>query len=185
MTSRIVVAISGQVAAGKTTAGRFLERQGFGYTRISWAVKEQMILAGVPLLDGDDPSRRQFQDEGWRLHQERGQTWLCRKALDFLPRYAWNFAVDGLRWHDDVQFFRHRYGSGFIHFHVEAPLEERRQRFMRRDKDVSFEKTDSDPVEQEVPLLGLVADAVLVNDGSEEVFCARVRATLEDQLHAR
>lgn len=185
MTERIVVAISGQVSAGKTTAGYFLQKLGFGYTRISWAIKDHLAATDVVLNDGDEPSRSQYQNEGIGLHNELGQQWLCRKALGFLQPFAFHFVADGLRWKDDVEFFRRRYGPRLVHFHIEAPLEERGRRFELRDKDVSFEETDSHDVEREAPLLGPLADRIIVNDGSLDEFYNRIRTALEDELYAR
>jgi len=64
VTARIVVALSGQVSAGKTTAGYFLRDQGLGYTRISWAIKEHLASLARPMNAGDEPSRRQYQNDG-------------------------------------------------------------------------------------------------------------------------
>lgn len=185
MTNRIVVAISGQVSAGKTTAGYFLREQGFGYTRISWAIKDQLASDNVPFVGPDEPSRRQYQNEGMGLHNEFGQAWLCSKALQLLPPYAFHFVADGLRWRDDVEFFRRRYGPQLIHFHVVAALDERRRRFHERDKDVSFEEADSHEVEREVPLLGPMADQTIVNDASLDSFYDRIKTALEQELYAR
>jgi len=185
VTARIVVAISGQVAAGKTTAGYYLRDQGFGYTRISWAIKQHLASVEASLKEGREPSRRQYQNEGIDLHKNVGQAWLCAQALALLPQYVFHFVADGLRWIDDVEFFRRRYGPQLLHFHIEAPLEERRRRFEARDKDVSFKEADSHEVEREAPLLAPVADRVIPNDGSIEDFYLKIRSTLEEQLNAR
>jgi dephospho-CoA kinase len=185
VTARIVVALSGQVSAGKTTAGYFLRDQGLGYTRISWAIKEHLASLARPMNAGDEPSRRQYQNDGIDLHNELGQAWLCRQALRLLPPYVFHFVVDGLRWVDDVEFFRRRYGPQLVHFHIEAPQALRRKRFELRDKDVSFAEADNHEVEREAPLLGPLADRIIVNDSSLDDFYASVSALLEEELYAR
>jgi dephospho-CoA kinase len=179
MTDRIVVAISGEVSAGKTTAGEYLETLGFGYTRISWAIRDELIAAGE-----GEPTRRRFQEKGMEMHRQ-SQRDLCKRAVRLLPPYVSHFTVDGLRWREDVAFFRERYGRGLVHFHVAAPLELRQQRYEERDKDVPFHEADSHEVEREVSLIGAIADSVIANEADKQTFFERVRRALELELHAR
>jgi len=179
MTKRIVVAISGEVSAGKTTAGEFLTTLGFGYTRISWAIRDELLSAGE-----GEPTRRRFQEKGMEMHRQ-SQRNLCKRAVHLLPPYAFHFSVDGLRWREDVEFFRERYGSNLVHFHIAAPLDLRRQRYETRDKDVAFEEADAHEVEREVPLVGAMADAVIANEADMDAFRERLREALELELHAR
>src|SRR4051812_4307477 len=68
MSAPIVVVISGQVSAGKTTAGKMLNRRGFQYARISQAIKTRW--------DGPNdqkPPRSWYQEMGMHLHRTIGQ----------------------------------------------------------------------------------------------------------------
>jgi dephospho-CoA kinase len=178
MTKRIVVAISGEVSAGKTTAGKYLKRLGFGYTRISWAIRKDLLKSGE-----SEPTRRRYQERGMELHR-LSQPELCEQAVRLLPPYSFHFVVDGLRWKEDVDFFRNRY-RGLIHLHIVAPLELRKCRFEARDKDVPFEEANFHEVEREVPLIGAMADATIPNEKGKRAFFARVRRVLELELDAR
>lgn len=177
MTKRIVVAISGEVSAGKTTAGEYLESLGFGYTRISWAIRDVLVAAGE-----GEPTRRRFQEKGMQMHRQ-SQRDLCERALVLLKPYSFHFVADGLRWREDVGFFRERFGDGLIHFHIVAPLDMRRERYVARDKDVPFDEANDHEVEQEVPLIGSMADATIYNESGLDAFYQRVREALES--HAR
>ena len=185
MNRRIVVAISGEVSAGKSTAGRILQDSGFGYTRISWAIREKLREDGVMFEGGDEPSRRQYQEEGMRLHREKGQAWLCRKAIGIIPKFSYNFVADGLRWKDDVTYFRRRYDRDVIHLHIAAPANMRELWYTSRSKDLPFGEANSHEVEQEVGELAAMADDIITNDSTKDEFRRRVLASVELELHAR
>jgi dephospho-CoA kinase len=179
MTTRIVVAISGEVSAGKTTAGYYLKKLGFGYTRISWAIRKDLRGHGEP-----EPTRRRYQERGMELHRQNQRN-LCKRAVIMLPPYCFHFVVDGLRWKEDVDFFRERYGAGLVHLHVLASEELRRTRFESRDKDVPFDEANCHEVEQEVPLIGSLADATITNEGGRKAFYKMIREAVELERYAR
>lgn len=174
-----MAAISGEVSAGKTTAGELLATLGFSYTRISWAIRQELLDAGE-----GEPTRRRFQDKGMEMHRQ-SQRELCKRAVRLLPPYSYHFVVDGLRWREDVAFFRERYRLGLVHLHVTAPLQLRRERYERRDKNVLFDEANSHEVEQEVPIVGAMADATIINDLDKPTFHKRIREALELELYAR
>jgi dephospho-CoA kinase len=60
MTHEPVVVISGQVAAGKTTAAKMLEKRGFQYARIAKAIKKLRWPSGRE----DKPPRSWYQQMG-------------------------------------------------------------------------------------------------------------------------
>lgn len=180
MSDRIVVAISGQVSAGKTTAGDHLAKLGFGYTRISWAIRHKLLEGG-----SGEPTRKTYQDEGLSLHQIAGQRWLCKRAVGLLPPFAFHFVVDGLRWNEDVCYFRERYGRSLIHLHVVADEGLRRLRYESRDKDIPFDDVEGHAVEQEVSRLAPIADAIIENNSDMASYLASVQRALELELYAR
>ena len=164
----IVVGISGAIAAGKTTAARHLEGLGFGYTRISMVIDEELAKAGLP------PSRANHQGFGWRLHVEKGQEWLCRHALELLPEGTLDIVIDGLRWVEDVRYLRERFGGRFLHLHVDAPEELRRRRYDRDRRSTPFDQIVAHPVEQGIVATARLADAKVMNDGELAPFEARI-----------
>src|SRR5574337_925690 len=70
-----VVGISGPICAGKTTASRFLERDGFAYTRFSLIVDDEIRKLGLT------PDRQMRQRIGLQVNRTKGQRWLCEQAL--------------------------------------------------------------------------------------------------------
>ena len=153
-----MIVISGEVAAGKTTAAKLLRSQGFQYARISQAIRTRWHDSS-----GEKPPRSWYQDMGMRLHRDIGQWALCQETLDLIPNPTGNFVIDGARWHEDISFFRTRFGSDLLHIHLTASADVRKTRFEAREKDVSFEEADGDEVELEVKELTRDADIVFDN----------------------
>lgn len=176
MSSRIAVGISGEVAAGKTTAAFQLKQLGFGYTRVS------MVIDKVLLERGAQPSRERHQEVGWELHEGRGQAWLCEQAIELLPSDTPRLVLDGMRWADDVKYMRDRFGEKFIHVHVSAPIGLRKARFEHDDPTISFEEVITHPVEQGAAELAAMADIWLVNDGDKGTFQKRVEELILERL---
>ena len=154
-----MIVISGQVAAGKTTAGKMLGKRGFQYARISQAIRTRWDQTR-----GEKPPRSWYQEMGMKLHHDIGQWALCNETMSLIENRTSSFVIDGARWHDDVSFFRKNFGSRLIHIHLVAPDKVRKKRFAAREKDVSFEEADADEVEREVTTLSECADAVFNND---------------------
>jgi dephospho-CoA kinase len=153
-----VIVISGEVAAGKTTAAKLLRSHGFQYARISQAIRTRWDGPS-----GRKPPRSWYQGMGMQLHREIGQWALCQETIDLIPDPTSNFVIDGARWHEDISFFRTRFGSELVHIHLTASTDVRKTRFQAREKDVSFEEADADEVELEVKELARDADIIFDN----------------------
>lgn len=170
------VGISGEMLAGKTTAARFLERQGFAYTRISEVIDDVLCERGEPI------TRENQQRVGLELHRDKGQAWLCAQAIDRLSGFPSRVVIDGLRWPDDAAYFRDRFGDRFRHLDIYAPDEVRRERAVRSGRQSDFDRADRHPVESGVEAVGKLADAVIVNDSDIATLEQRVYAALEGEM---
>jgi dephospho-CoA kinase len=177
--SCIAVGISGEVAAGKTTAGKALRDVGFGYTRISKVIDAVLAERGLP------PTRKNHQNVGLELHNDKGQAWLCEQAINLVEANTRALVLDGLRWPEDVAYMRERYGKTFLHIHVSAREAERERRFERMSKGIAYQDVTSHPVEQHVAALAQRADRVLTNNGRTNEFLVDVLGSvLERVVHA-
>lgn len=172
----IAVGISGEVAAGKSTAADELGARGFGYTRISKVIDLILDERGL------ERSRENHQTVGWELHNEKGQAWLCEQAIGLLGNTSKPLVLDGVRWRDDAAYMKKRYGSAFLHIHILAPEHERKRRFESEKKGISYEEVIAHPVEQQVAGLGLIADQVLINDESKHAFLVDVLGCVLERL---
>jgi uncharacterized protein YprB with RNaseH-like and TPR domain/predicted nuclease with RNAse H fold/dephospho-CoA kinase len=166
---RRVVGISGPIAAGKTTAATTLRERGFAYARYSEVLADMLREQARP---GD---RCALQELGEKIHRDPGQRWLSAQVLARVPADAKLVVVDGLRFPEDHAFFAERFGPNFLHLHIEAPREIRKQRYLAVGlTEAEFERVTSHPVEDGVPLMANLAHMRLENSASLESFKARV-----------
>jgi dephospho-CoA kinase len=180
MSEPLVIVISGQVSAGKTTAAKMLrDNCGYQYARISQAIRTRWDPT-----QGEKPPRSWYQKMGMELHRTIGQRALCRETMAFIPTPLESFVIDGARWKEDTAYFSENFGARSVHLHLTASSEVRKKRFEDREKDVSFEDADRHEVEHEVSSLAAEADAVFDNSADD---LSRLEAFLNQVLesHAR
>jgi uncharacterized protein YprB with RNaseH-like and TPR domain/predicted nuclease with RNAse H fold/dephospho-CoA kinase len=159
-TGPLVIGISGRIYAGKTTAARLLESIGFAYTRFSLIIDDEIEARG------ELPSRRTRQKVGLEINRTKGQRWLCERVLARV-RDQTLIVVDGLRFRQDHAFLTERYGSRFLHLHIVAGTDLRRERYDRESMGYgSFDQSDGDPVEREVDDLARLAGATIDNSST-------------------
>jgi uncharacterized protein YprB with RNaseH-like and TPR domain/predicted nuclease with RNAse H fold len=157
--NRLVVGISGPIAAGKTTGARALEGCGFTYGRYSQVLEKMLQESGIM------PNRETLQELGERVHREQGQRWLSRRLVLDLPTDQ-DLTIDGLRFPEDHTFMVESFGPAFLHVHANAATELREQRyFYDGGKAEGFRRAIQHPVEAGIPRLGPLAHVVLTNEG--------------------
>ena len=166
--------------AGKTTAARFLEGHGYAYTRISEVIDD--VLHGR----GEEITRENQQRIGLELHREKGQRWLCARAVERLRNEPAKLVIDGLRWVEDVAYFKERYGGRFRHVHLDAPLNIRRDRAERVGRLAEFEEAKDHAVESGLVELASIAQDQIVNDQDVESLRAALakRVLFESEADA-
>ena len=153
-----VIGISGRICSGKTTAARMLEKAGFSYTRFSLVIDDEIKAVGGSL---DRATRQRVGEE---IHCKMGQRWLCERVLERVGVER-TIVIDGLRFPEDRAFFVERFGSRFIHLHILASDETRRNRY-NEDAGVQFAAADAQPVEAGIGPLSELAPVTLENEGS-------------------
>lgn len=164
-----VVGISGEMFAGKTTAARILESEGFAYTRISLVIEDVLRERGLEV------NRENLQDVGLELHQTQGQRWLCRRAIERISSPQNNIVVDGLRWSDDVNYLAERFGGRFQHVYISAPVHLRETRARALGRIAEFRPAASHAVESGVTGLKPLASITIMNDRGLQTFERAVR----------
>ena len=171
----MVIGLSGRIAAGKTTAARWIEADGFAYTRFSLVIDDEIRRRGLNL---DRPTR---QSIGMEIHKERGQAWLCEQALARVGD-ADRIVVDGLRWPEDRAFFVERFGHRFVQLHVTASAEVRMHRSIESgamQTNADFERADAQPVESMIDTLGRFTASTIANKATLEQFRHEVSRVVE------
>lgn len=158
----IVVALSGAISSGKTTAARMLEQRGFRYARFSMVLDDELRARGII------PDRTSRQAIGMEIHETKGQQWLCHRVVERIAG-ADAAVIDGLRWPEDRSFLIERFGSRLIHVHLEASAEIRARRYVAEcGQGRSFAEAEAQPVEAAVSDLGRRTSIVLSNESSLE-----------------
>lgn len=174
--SRIVIGLSGPLAAGKTTAARALERMGLHYTRYSMVVEDSVRRLGK------EASRKALQEEGLRLHKRKGQRWLGAQLLKKLPSDG-RYVIDGLRFPEDHAFLSETFGPAFVHIHISAPFAQRKRRYVERGgTEVEFDEAETHDVESHVGKVERLAAFALSNDGTIDDFVSSIPALVNSSL---
>jgi len=169
---RVVIGLSGALAAGKTTAARALESMGLHYARYSMVVEDSLHRAGR------EPTREAMQEEGQRLHVTKGQRWLGAELLKRLPASG-NYVIDGLRFPEDHAYLAEMFGPAFVHVHIAAPASARQKRYAERGASrAEFQRAAQHEVEAEVSKLEQLAHLVVRNEGSTEELLESIQSAL-------
>lgn len=121
---RLVIGVSGPIAAGKTSVCRYLEQKGFSYARFSAVIDEMLSQAGLPI---DRPHQ---QAMGEKVNRSPGQRWLCQELMKRIPEDADEVVIDGLRFPEDHSFLIELFGIRFLHLHISAPRDTRETRYI-------------------------------------------------------
>jgi dephospho-CoA kinase len=169
-----VIGISGPIAAGKTTAARYLEPLGYRYGRYS------EVLARILCERGLEVNRENLQDIGREINEAPGQEWLNRQLMKHIGKSE-RMVIDGLRFPEDYAFWVESFGPRFVHVYIDAPEDVRLQRYLTiGHSQERFLLAKSHSVEQKVLELAGLAHIILLNTESKEVFFSKLKEIVLD-----
>lgn len=180
MTQRIVVAVSGPVAAGKSDLARALAER-FNGIRLS---TRQILMRR---LRADEPvTRGKLQRIGAALDQQTGGRWvadgLCSRIYAASERLI---IIDSIRIPGQIEGLRQVFGREVRHVHVTASRNTCAARYERRRSRAELQEADSyddvsaDPTEARVGELEPMADIVVDTErNSTNDVVVRVAAQL-------
>jgi adenylosuccinate synthase len=165
---RLIVLLSGSVAAGKSTLGNHLVND-FGAT----LVKTWQILTTIDPEVGRD--RESLQEFGEKLDRDTQGRWVAEalgKTASELPGDA-IIVVDSVRILDQIDWVRRGFGPRVFHVHLEALPQDLEKRYLgRRRKDIqelqSYGHVLQNETERAVPDLRNKADIVISTTRSDE-----------------
>jgi uncharacterized protein YprB with RNaseH-like and TPR domain/predicted nuclease with RNAse H fold/dephospho-CoA kinase len=182
--TRLVVGLSGPISAGKTTAAQILTELGYTSTRFS------LVLRNMLEAKGQKPTREALQALGAEVNASPGQRWLCKKAIE-LAGPSKRIVVDGMRFAEDRATLVETFGPAFVHIHIAAPSETRKQRYISAGgSETEFHAASTHPVESGIWELERLSDEIVTNNRSVEEFRAQlesaiVRASLRKRREPR
>lgn len=151
----IVIGITGHIAAGKTTAAKYIGQKGFNYCRYS------QIIANMLKSKDIDINRANLQSAGDRLFKSSEQYGLNHKVEDCLAGNPY-VVIDGMRHYEDYTYWKEKCFSRFYLLYIEADEDTCISRYGK-----GTYRTDAQHhVEQEIDKLRMYADAVIDNTGT-------------------
>lgn len=175
MQEQHVVALSGPIAAGKTTLAELLAQR--GYFRISYSDVLRRLFPN-PAGPTDRPYLREL---GARVHSERGQRWFSEQVaglVDDNPRVV----IDGVRYPADRALLVERFGRNLESVFISADVATRRSRYRARlDSVDAFEVADDAATERRVEELRRYSSRQFENTGGTRElkrFAAEVARTI-------
>lgn len=181
----LVVALSGQVGAGKSTLATLLEQR-HGARRFS--TKDLLRRVAAERGESLPDERRALQLYGKKLDDETGGGWVAEAAamvLEADPSIQL-FVVDAVRLHDQVNRLREAFGHTVRHVHLYASELVLAERYAERGEGSgltelsSYAEVSADTVEASVPKLQSDADiAVNTQRCRPDDVVTRVAAALD------
>jgi len=162
---KTTIGFSGPISAGKTTAARLIEKEGYTYGRYSQVVRRETKRRGL------NPSQENLQEVGEEINEEKGQRWLGKQLLNLIgssPRIV----IDGMRHPEDHAFLVERFGPQFSHVTIRAGADVRMERFVSEEGGAKeeFQEADNHPVERNVSRLQELSHHSMKNERSREDF---------------
>lgn len=165
---KLIVGLSGSIAAGKTTIAKYLaESDGFIHLRSRNVLSEMLLEQGLEINENN------LQNIGKSVVEKIGGAGLSELVLKDYNQSN-DYVYDSIRHVKDLDYFRNRFGTKFKLLFVEAPEQIRRERYTKRlgrdSSEKSFMSRTKHPVENEANLLKMEASHVIYNDDNEIFF---------------
>src|SRR6266567_69840 len=172
----ILVALSGLPASGKTYLARLLRRHGFMALSTSQLLAE---LLGVAPAWAD---RLTLQRLGLEASKGSSQRQLFLTLAQRATQSGSRVVIDAMRLPVDRAALLEYFGSAFVHVHVEAPTEVRRDRYRYRGGQ-DFDHATEHPIEASAPKLKRLADAVVNTNKSRRALLSEVLGAISSTLN--
>lgn len=124
---KMIIGITGRIAAGKETLTSFLRNKGFIYFETSKIIKEELAKRGI-----DPENRWNQQNLGDEWRKEFGPAALMKKLLE-KTESGKNYIFDSLRNAGEADFLKENV-PGFVLVGVDADQKIRFERVLKRNK---------------------------------------------------
>ncbi len=172
----MIIALSGQIGSGKTTAANHLNRSR-GFTVLS----TRNLLSSILRAKNLDVNRKNLQDLGSALILLVGGGGFVAMMLEYLP--DGNYVLDAIRYSEAIHYLKLRYGSQFRHVHLTTNDMIRYSRLQKRDgpQGSSEDYKESEQAETELggPELHGVADFRFDNGGTLKTFYSELDGVVD------
>jgi dephospho-CoA kinase len=128
---------------------------------------------GIPV------NRESLQRIGEEIHLGLGQQWLGEELIKRMPSNG-NLVIDGLRHPEDHAFLSEKFGPDFLHIHIDAPKELRRERYISEGSTEEFTEAAAHPIEANIPKLAALAHVTVSNVGTLSDFLSTIERIMNN-----
>ncbi|MBI5227337.1 AAA family ATPase [Candidatus Micrarchaeota archaeon] len=177
----MIIGLTGENCAGKSTVAEYLMKKGFYYFSLSDAIREELKKEGKGI------TRENLIDMGNRLRQLHGAGALGRKIAQKLQADK-NYCIDSIRNPTEVDELK-KAGDFFL-FYITAPSETRFERIKARNREEDprtyeafleiekLEMENADKTKQNLKGTFALAQATISNEGNLNELYDKVNAEL-------
>ncbi len=173
-----IIAFVGLPLSGKTTASKIAEEMGIPVVVMGDVVREEVKRRGLELTD-ENAGR-----VAGELREKEGMDAIAKRCIPAIRKKLEEkgiVVVDGIRGIAEVERFRKEFGDDFILINIEAPLETRFERALRRKRDddvrtvEDLKKRDERELSWNMGEAIKMADITVENTGGIEEFENKIR----------
>ena len=176
-----IIAFVGLPLSGKTTASRIAEEMGIPVVVMGDVVREEVKRRGLELTD-ENAGRVASE-----LREREGMDAIAKRCIPMIRERLDEkgiVVVDGIRGIAEVERFRKEFGDDFILINIEAPLEVRFERALRRKRDddvktiEDLRRRDERELSWNMGEAIRLADITIENVGDIDEFKEKVREVI-------
>ena len=176
-----IIAITGKRLSGKTTAADYIGRK-YRFVVLDYT---RNVLLPLLMREGKTISRKNLSDMATRIRLDNGNDMLTRIICEHV-REGRNYVISGLRFPEEAEYLRSRYGNKFRLISIQCSDRIRYERIMsgsdKEDSRISFGKfmeMENLPTEKPIPKTMELADFTIVNEGSEKELEKKIDMVME------
>ena len=161
--NNLIIGIAGTIAAGKTTASKYIAEKGFVYSRYSLIIAKMLEETGIQI------NRSTLQKTGDDLSITNKQYDL-NKQIDDCTTGNQYIIIDGMRHYEDYTYWKEKKFKDFYLVYVESDPKTCATRYGEKE----FQKVASHHVEQEIIGLRQLADVIIDNNSTFEALYSQI-----------
>jgi dephospho-CoA kinase len=176
-----VVGVTGKRRSGKTLATEHISRK-YGFETLDYT---RDVLLPLLVKSGKAISRFNLADMAMSLRRDSGNDILTRMLCERI-RPGKNYVIGGIRFPEEVEYLRTRFGQAFRLISIVSSDKFRHQRAVsdpaKVDEATSFEKfiqMEDLPTERPIPDTMALADFTIVNEGTVKELEGKVDGIME------
>ena len=183
----MIIGVTGPLCAGTDTFGEILKKEkGFEWLSYSDVLREEAKKNGFEI------TRKNLQDLGDEMRRQFGNGVLSEKLIERMESGK-DYVVGNIRNPGEVEVLRRWFGKKFVLVRIDAPLEVRFERLLRRRREQDpdnledFKKVEERDLGEHEEYYGqqhssvfAMADFSINNDGSFEEFREKVLKFLKE-----